>query len=98
MSEITPPAEIFVPAPTDCEVFRGGLGASIRATSSLVRPRLRFSKLLAMPELKLDHNPLTLWPTLAPIPETLAEIVFFVYGSSWGFIDDIAGEIRGSNR
>jgi hypothetical protein len=32
------------------------------------------------------------------MPDTLAEIDFFVYGRSWGFIDDIAGEIKGSSR
>lgn len=41
----------------------------MRATSSLVSPRLRLSRLLASPALREDHSPETLCPTLAPIPE-----------------------------
>jgi hypothetical protein len=64
----------------------------------LVRPRLLFRRLLAIPELRLVHKPLILWPTLAPIPLTLAAIDFLVYGSACGFIDDIAGAMSGSSR
>ena len=35
---------------------------------SPVRPRLRFKRLLAMPEVKFVQRPDTLWPTRAPIP------------------------------
>ena len=52
-----------MPAPTDCEALRvwgAGAGVAMLATSSLVRPRLRFRRLLAIPELKDDQRPLTL--------------------------------------
>lgn len=72
---------MLVPAPTDWDVERFcGVGVAMLATSSLLRPRLRFRRLLAMPELRLDQRPLTLWPMVAPMPLTLADMVFFVYG------------------
>lgn len=78
--DMTPPDEIFVPAPTDVEEMgtRDCGGASILATSSLVNPKLRFKILLAIPELRLLHSPLILWLIFVPIPLTLAEIVRLV--------------------
>jgi len=69
---MTPPPDILVPAPTEIGATGDCESLVKEAASSPVRPRLRLMRLLAIPELKLDQNPLTIVPI--PVSPWVAEV------------------------
>jgi hypothetical protein len=107
VEEMTPPAEILVPAPSDkgtliCWLFEPAMDCLTISDHRQLARGCGLGDYWRLPNLRVWQNPETLWPTLAPILWALVQARQTFLSSCMAMaevsVNDIAGDMRGSIR